>query len=222
MHFTQYASSVHFVWNIFAYLKRNNLLRKTDQCGRVFMTGFKRCHLGTCQIVETEFCINERWWLMHSDHTHIPTFQIQMELNIKKSGLKYRFPMLNRFFYLTSLDLFVFSCWQVAMPANESVYITIEHSIIGETYFITSPPPILVFFITKIWFLKLSYFSIMSKLNHLYNAEKILYVIEHIRYGANNELKACPSIPWSLIYQSRFHQESKVIIIEDFAKLKTE
>ena len=57
--------------------------------------------------------------------------------------------MLNRFFYLTSLDLFVFSCWQVAMPANESVYITIEHSIIGETYFITSPPPHFSIFYNK-------------------------------------------------------------------------
>ena len=39
----------------------------------------------------------------------------------------------------------------------------------------------------------------MSKLNHLYNAEKILFVIKHIRNGGNNVLKAFPSIQWSLL-----------------------
>ena len=40
----------------------------------------------------------------------------------------------------------------------------------------------------------------MSKLNHLFNAEKIIYVIKHIRNGGDNVMKACPSIQWSLIY----------------------
>ena len=38
----------------------------------------------------------------------------------------------------------------------------------------------------------------MSKLNHLFNAEKILYVIKRIRKG-DNVMKACPSIQWSLV-----------------------
>ena len=43
------------------------------------------------------------------------------------------------------------------------------------------------------------YSSIMSKLNHLKNAEKILNVIKRIRKGGgDNVLKACPSIQWSL------------------------
>ena len=36
MRFTQYDSSFHFLINIFAYLKRNNLLQKTDQRERGF------------------------------------------------------------------------------------------------------------------------------------------------------------------------------------------
>ena len=31
-HFTQYTSLFHYILNIFASLKRNNFLRKTDQC----------------------------------------------------------------------------------------------------------------------------------------------------------------------------------------------
>ena len=44
----------------------------------------------------------------------------------------------------------------------------------------------------------------MSKLNHLYNAEKILYGVKWIRNGGDNLLKACPSIQWSLIVGKPF------------------
>ena len=55
-------------------------------------------------------------------------------------------------------------------------------------FFITSSPPILRDFVTKkkIYYLltlNSCYFSIMSKLNHLYSAEKILFVNKHIRNG---------------------------------------
>ena len=39
----------------------------------------------------------------------------------------------------------------------------------------------------------------MSKLNHLFNAEKILNVIKCIRNGGDNVMKACPSIQLSLM-----------------------
>ena len=42
VHFTQYASSFHYKINIFAYLKHNNLLRKTDQCERNFTHQFSQ------------------------------------------------------------------------------------------------------------------------------------------------------------------------------------
>ena len=38
----------------------------------------------------------------------------------------------------------------------------------------------------------------MSKLNHLLNAEKIIYVLNASEMGGDNVMKACQSIQWSL------------------------
>ena len=45
--------------------------------------------------------------------------------------------------------------------------------------------------------LLLGYFSIMSKFNHLYSAEKTLSYQMHNKWG-DNVLKACPSMQWAL------------------------
>ena len=39
----------------------------------------------------------------------------------------------------------------------------------------------------------------MSKLNHLYNAEKITLLSNASEMGGDNLLKVCPSIQWSLL-----------------------
>ena len=61
----------------------------------------------------------------------------------------------------------------------------IEHCIIGDTFFITSSPILGAFYNNEknyfVYFYWAGYFSKMQKLNHLSNAEKILYVIKRIR-----------------------------------------
>ena len=70
-----------------------------------------------------------------------------------------------------------------------------------ETFFITSSPILGAFynydkncFVFWYW---TGYFSIMSKLNHLYNAVKNTLLSNTSEMG-DNVLKACPSVQWSL------------------------